>query len=477
MTSLLADGGDAGWVSRPLAEAPTADPWDYQERPRADGPSLQVLSSFPHGERRTGVLRSPDFPAGAQIQFWLSGHDGYPDQPAAGRNAVRLRDAADHNVLLQAAPPRNDTAQRVVWDTRPYAGRQVYLEVTDADPGDAYAWLALGGLEGAPALPTVTPRGRTELLLGAAELAGQLGVTPESPEYDSLRPLIAAMRDSNADLRLRAAAVRVLIPAFRAEAELFTDAQIPVTWRRRLADSTTSGDPELRKRFLSELRREAPQRVQSRIVRALVRDRAAVRELSFAIERGEIAPGILRDPGLRDFLLGLADEDSRARLETTLRTLPPVDASRSELLAERRRAFEASPGDRALGARLYEQNCAVCHQLNGQGGLVGPQLTGIGNRGAERLCEDILDPNQNVDHAFRQTRIELRNGDLLAGLFRREEGDLLVFADATGKEFNVRKGDVAEREESPVSLMPDNFAEVLPTAEFNHLLAFLLSQR
>lgn len=477
MTSLLAEGGNGGWTSRPLTEAPTADPWDYQERPRAGGPSLRVLSSFPHGEHLTGVLRSPDFPAGAQIQFWLSGHDGYPDQPAAGRNAVRLRDAADHSVLLQAAPPRNDTAQRVVWDTRPYAGRQVYLEVTDADPGDAYAWLALGGLEGAPALPAVTPRGRTELLLGAAELADQLGVTPKFPQYDSLRPLIAVMRDSGADLRLRAAAVRVLIPAFRAEADLFTDTQIPVTWRRRLADSATSGDPELRKRFLSDLRREAPQRVQSRMVRALVRDRAAVRELSFAIERGDIAPGILRDPGLRDFLLGLADDDSRARLETALRTLPPVDASRSELLAERRRAFEASPGDRALGARLYEQNCAVCHQLNGQGGLVGPQLTGIGNRGAERLCEDILDPNQNVDHAFRQTRIELRNGDMLAGLFRREEGDLLVFADATGKEFSVRKGDVAEREESPVSLMPDNFAEVLPTAEFNHLLAFLLSQR
>jgi putative heme-binding domain-containing protein len=175
--------------------------------------------------------------------------------------------------------------------------------------------------------------------------------------------------------------------------------------------------------------------------------------------------------------MSLADEESRARLETALRSLPPVDASRTELIAERRRAYDASPGDPAIGARLYEQNCAVCHQLNGQGGLVGPQLTGIGNRGAERLCEDILDPNQNVDHAFRQTRIELRNGDTLAGLFRREEGDLLVFADATGKEFSVRKGDVAEREESSMSLMPDNFSDVLPTAEFSHLLAFLLSQR
>jgi putative heme-binding domain-containing protein len=107
---------------------------------------------------------------------------------------------------------------------------------------------------------------------------------------------------------------------------------------------------------------------------------------------------------------------------------------------------------------------------------VGPQLTGVGNRGLDRLCEDVLDPNRNVDRAFRQTLFTLKNGDVVGGLFRREEGELIIAADATGKEFSIKRSDVQERKESETSLMPDNFGEAIPSSQFNHLMAYLLSQ-
>jgi hypothetical protein len=157
--------------------------------------------------------------------------------------------------------------------------------------------------------------------------------------------------------------------------------------------------------------------------------------------------------------------------------LPPADAARDRLITERRASFASAKPSVEEGRKLFQQNCAACHQIEGQGGLVGPQLTGVGSRGAERLCEDILDPNRNVDRAFRQTVLTLKDGDVQSGLFRREDGDLLVFADGTGKEFSVKKGNVTERRESELSLMPDNFGETLPPAQFHHLLAFLLSQR
>lgn len=115
--------------------------------------------------------------------------------------------------------------------------------------------------------------------------------------------------------------------------------------------------------------------------------------------------------------------------------------------------------------------------MGGQGGLVGPQLDGVGHRGLERLCEDMLDPNRNVDRIFRYSIVTLHNGDLVTGLFRREEGEQRIYINASGQEQRIPRNEIREVRESETSLMPDNFAEALPLADFNHLLGFLLSQQ
>ena len=90
--------------------------------------------------------------------------------------------------------------------------------------------------------------------------------------------------------------------------------------------------------------------------------------------------------------------------------------------------------------------------------------------------EDILDPNRNVDGAVRTTTLVLNDGDVLSGLLRREEGELVIYAEASGKEQSVPKKNIKERHPSELSLMPDNFAEVIPANEFNELIAFLLTK-
>jgi hypothetical protein len=91
--------------------------------------------------------------------------------------------------------------------------------------------------------------------------------------------------------------------------------------------------------------------------------------------------------------------------------------------------------------------------------------------------EDILDPSRNVDRAFRTTLLTMKDGDVQSGLFRREEGELLIFAQQTGKEFSIPKKDVQSRRESETSLMPDNFSEIIPGQDFNDLIAPLLEER
>ena len=111
-----------------------------------------------------------------------------------------------------------------------------------------------------------------------------------------------------------------------------------------------------------------------------------------------------------------------------------------------------------------------------QGNVIGPQLDGVGNRGLERLCEDVLDPNRSVDPAFRSTLLILKDGDVVSGLFRREEAEMVVLADSTGKEINIAKNQIQERRQSETSLMPENFGEIITPEDFINLMGYLLSK-
>ena len=147
-----------------------------------------------------------------------------------------------------------------------------------------------------------------------------------------------------------------------------------------------------------------------------------------------------------------------------------------KLIAQRRAAFRAAQPSASAGQAVFAKNCIACHLIDGKGGLVGPNLAGLSKRGIDRLVEDVLDPNRNVDPAFRYSNVILKDGRLITGLQKKEEGEVLVFADTTGKQVPVKKSDIRQRIESPASLMPSNFAEIIAPEDFNNLMAYLLSK-
>ena len=474
-SGLLADNAVSGWGNQPLDAAPTESPWDFQERRRSDGQVLRVLSSLMRGEQQTGVLRSPEFAAGAVLRFWLCGHDGYPDKPAKRVNSARLREVPSGAILFEAWPPRNDAAVPVQWDTSAVAGKTVVLEVSDGDTGDAYAWLAIGGIEGGPALPAVSPRALADRTAGAAELAARMGLMEVVPQLKRL-----AGRAGDPEARLAAArGLAALAPseAVTTLGPVLRDGSLSIALKERLG--VVLGEmalPAARVAVTAALQ-GVPFRVQQAWAVALIGSREGAEAFLQAVEQGLASPRLLQLTGARSRLQRADPKDWQARMDRLTRGLPPPDEARDRLIAARKNSYSSAKGEVPAGQKVFETQCSACHQVDGKGGLVGPQLTGIGNRGVERLCEDILDPNRNVDHAFRQSVITLKDGETMSGLFRREEGGVLVLANATGAEFTVPKAEVSLREESPLSLMPENFGEVIPEADFQHLLAFLLSRR
>lgn len=129
------------------------------------------------------------------------------------------------------------------------------------------------------------------------------------------------------------------------------------------------------------------------------------------------------------------------------------------------------------GAEVYRANCAACHQIGGAGGLIGPQLDGIGTRGIERLAEDILDPNRNVDSHFFLTKFKLKNGTERNAFLISERGESLQLRDLAGKAQRLPKSAVAATETIPASFMPSAFGSTLSETDFHNLLAWLADEQ
>jgi putative heme-binding domain-containing protein len=221
----------------------------------------------------------------------------------------------------------------------------------------------------------------------------------------------------------------------------------------------------------------APARLQSTIALGLAAGPAGTEKLLDAVAAGKASARLLRERTIELRLQESKLANLQDRLAKLTSGLPPADERFQDMMNRRRAGFTSFLSDTAQGQKVFEKHCMACHQLANKGAKVGPQLDGIGTRGVDRLLEDLLDPNRNVDQAFRSTTLALKNGQLLSGLLLREEGEVLVMADPQGKEVRVPKDGVDARNVSAISPMPANLIDQISEPDFYHLLAYLLVQR
>ncbi len=299
-----------------------------------------------------------------------------------------------------------------------------------------------------------------ELIPDLQEVAGRDDL-PEARRVEAL-PAIAAVDPAQGLVLLRG-----LLVSSQAALGLRESAAITLANLER---------PEAQAAVLEALP-AAPERLQSTIAAALARRREGAEALLKAIEAGKGSARLLQE---RRVVIGLENAEIPhlgERIAALLKGLPPADQKLREMMGERRAAFLRAAPDPSRGARVFEKTCANCHQLEGKGARVGPQLDGIGSRGLERMLEDVLDPNRNVDQSFRVTNLALQSGQVVSGLLLREEGQVLIVADSQGKEVRVPKSSVEDRSTAQLSPMPANLADQIAASEFIDLMSYLLKHR
>jgi putative heme-binding domain-containing protein len=209
----------------------------------------------------------------------------------------------------------------------------------------------------------------------------------------------------------------------------------------------------------------------------LAADVVGAEELLRLMEQGKASARLLLKPTIQQRLKAISTESLTQRAAVLAEKLPSEDSVVESLLTSRRASFAQAAGNPENGRELFKKNCQVCHQLAGEGKQVGPNLDGIGNRGLDRVLEDVLAPNRNVDVAFRTTTVVTNEGKAFSGLLKELEGNRVSIVDSQAKETILQSDIIEERLASNLSPMPSNLVETLKEDQLRDLISFLLLQR
>ena len=220
-------------------------------------------------------------------------------------------------------------------------------------------------------------------------------------------------------------------------------------------------------------------------------DRKLLLELTTAGD-AEVADEALR--ALRGFdlsegeklqLTELAAKLDGSRKELIQRILdrnPPKDLPKAEdhvaWLARAEGDGNAQAGERIF-YHLRVGGCFRCHEFEGRGYQVGPDLTNIGRTMTrERLVQSIVDPSREIAPMFTNWSILTTGGEVKTGVHVGDEVDgRMKFADQNGRVFHVHPNDIDRRQPSNQSVMPAGLADNLTPQELRDLVAFLSQQQ
>jgi putative heme-binding domain-containing protein len=123
--------------------------------------------------------------------------------------------------------------------------------------------------------------------------------------------------------------------------------------------------------------------------------------------------------------------------------------------------------------------CFACHRFAGDGGAVGPDLTGVSGRFSPRdLLESIVLPNKEVSDQYQQVIFVMKKGDPVTGRIVNLGGDdykVMVDMYNPNDMKSVKVNQIKEIRVSPLSPMPAGLINLLREDEVLDLLAYLLS--
>jgi len=129
--------------------------------------------------------------------------------------------------------------------------------------------------------------------------------------------------------------------------------------------------------------------------------------------------------------------------------------------------------DLAAGKKLFLTTCGPCHKMYGNGGDLGPDITGSNRSNLDYLLTNILEPSADIQDDYKMVVITTRDGRNFAGNIASENDQQLTLKVVGQDPVVLAKSTIQSREVTPVSMMPPGLLETLSEQEVINLVAYL----
>lgn len=289
--------------------------------------------------------------------------------------------------------------------------------------------------------------------------------------------LIAIVKNAEGDANARRNAFTSLTRSAKPELllvvrGLINDKVLGTAARSALA---AYDDPNIPKVLLNPWPQRSEEQ-QAATVATLVSRPAFAHALLDAVKAG-IVPLALITPYQARAIRSLNNADLTTKLTAVwgeLRDTP--EAKKAELAdwTQKLTPERLAKGEAAKGKAIFTAVCAACHKLYGEGGLIGPDLTGGDRHKLTYLLENIIDPSAIVPADYRMSVFKLKDGRTITGVIPAQT-DRVLTVQTPAEKLTIERSQIAEQTQLAMSLMPEGQLTALGEENVVHLLRYLIS--
>lgn len=288
--------------------------------------------------------------------------------------------------------------------------------------------------------------------------------------------LIAIVKNAEGDANARLNAFKSLTRSAKPELlatirSLITDKVLGTSARSALA---AYDDPSIPKQLINNWPvRSEEQQVAT--VATLTSRAPYAKALLEAMKAGKV-PATAISPFQARQIRNLGDEGVSKLLTETwgeIRDTPEAKKAEFAKWEGMLKADRLAKADPSKGRMIFTAACAACHKMYGQGGAIGPELTGSDRHNLKYLLENILDPSAVVPADFRVSVFQLKDGRTLTGVIP-EQTERTLTVQTPAERLTLERTQIVKQEQLPMSLMPEGLLSALGDENVANLIAYLM---